>query len=88
MFVITGIERLCVCTSGGKLHFYQLCEQNPPQPDLLLDSPDGVYNGSEISSEVDLTTGVNEASTDQVKETNEKSSSGKSLLFGSHKINI
>lgn len=42
-----GMERLCVCSADGKLHFYQLCEDTPVLSDSgsLLDVPNGLCNG-------------------------------------------
>ncbi|XP_067680641.1 baculoviral IAP repeat-containing protein 6-like isoform X2 [Haliotis asinina] len=33
----TGIERLCVCTDTGKLHFYQISEQSPDLQDSAVE---------------------------------------------------
>ncbi|XP_076097651.1 dual E2 ubiquitin-conjugating enzyme/E3 ubiquitin-protein ligase BIRC6-like isoform X3 [Mytilus galloprovincialis] len=59
----SGIERLCLSSENGKLHFYQLCEQSPVQIELTADSPDGVCNGdifhepevNHIKSDTDVT---------------------------------
>ncbi|XP_069118544.1 baculoviral IAP repeat-containing protein 6-like isoform X2 [Argopecten irradians] len=73
----TGIERLCICTAHGKLHFYQLCDHGPsqskPRP---LDSPDGLCNG-ELTTECDSSQNKPEL---ESKESTEKCSPGSDML--------
>ncbi|XP_029637353.1 baculoviral IAP repeat-containing protein 6 isoform X1 [Octopus sinensis] len=57
----TGLDRLCACTMGGKLHFYQLSEQNPA---ILEMSNCGIFNNKEALSDLDSA----DAGNDEVNE--------------------
>ncbi|ESP03095.1 hypothetical protein LOTGIDRAFT_157060, partial [Lottia gigantea] len=51
----TGIERLCVCTDAGKLHFYQINEQSCPEameiePAVSLDNHNDIKEEETLSS--------------------------------------
>lgn len=58
-----GMERLCVCSADGKLHFYQLCEDTPVMSDSgsLLDVPNGLCNG-ETPVEAESSTSIADSS--------------------------
>ncbi|XP_062579414.1 baculoviral IAP repeat-containing protein 6-like [Saccostrea cucullata] len=75
----TGMERLCVCSAEGKLHFYQLSEDSPvlSESGSLMDVPDGVCNG-ESRLEPDLSSSNTEST--ESKEHLEKNSPGTDLL--------
>ncbi|OWF45700.1 baculoviral IAP repeat-containing protein 6-like isoform X2 [Mizuhopecten yessoensis] len=73
----TGIERLCICTAHGKLHFYQLCDHSPPQTKQQpLDSPDGLCNG-EFPAEHDT---IQSKPEQESRETTDKYSPGSDML--------
>ncbi|XP_022332916.2 dual E2 ubiquitin-conjugating enzyme/E3 ubiquitin-protein ligase BIRC6-like isoform X4 [Crassostrea virginica] len=75
----TGMERLCVCSAEGKLHFYQLCEDSPVLSDSgsLIDVPDGLCNG-ETPMEPEPSTSTVDSS--ESRDTMDKSSPGTDLL--------
>lgn len=35
--IISGIDRLCLCSSRGKLYFYQLSEEVPDHSDSMVE---------------------------------------------------
>ena len=35
--IISGIDRLCICSSGGMLYFYQLSEEVPDHSDSMVE---------------------------------------------------
>ena len=69
-----GIERLCLSSENGKLHFYQLCEQSRVQIELTADSPDGMCNG-DIFHDPDV------KSENELKDKVEKKTLGIKLLW-------
>ncbi|GAB1609836.1 baculoviral IAP repeat-containing protein 6-like isoform X2 [Argonauta hians] len=59
-----GLDRLSACTMGGKLHFYQLSEQNPA---ILEMSNCGIFNYKETLSDLDTTDAGNEENNEHQK---------------------
>lgn len=59
MSLLSGIDRLCLCSSQGKLYFYQLSEDVPDQSDSVVDGdltpvadlPDALLTGETPRSE-------------------------------------
>lgn len=76
-----GIERLCLSSENGKLHFYQLCEQSRVQIELTADSPDGMCNG-------DLFHDPDVKSENEVKDKVEKTKLGIKLLLQTYIKNL
>ena len=76
---LLGMERLCVCSAEGKLHFYQLCEDSPVLSDSgsLIDVPDGLCNG-ETPIEPEPSTSTVDSS--ESRDTMDKSSPGISVI--------
>ena len=59
MLIFPGIDRLCLCSSQGKLFFYQLSEDVPDQSDSVVEGeltpvaefPDSVFPGDTVRPE-------------------------------------